>query len=81
MVMSVNDITADKAILLGHHIRVISSFVMAEVTVSGPMSVGVLNGAEGLLGERLFCSGSRPWLRISSRGILGLANTVYRSLA
>lgn len=37
--MRVNDISLDKAILPCSHIRVISSFVMAEVKMSGPMSV------------------------------------------
>lgn len=38
-------------------------------------------GGERALGERHFCAGSWPWLRFSSREILGLANTVYKSLA
>lgn len=37
--MRVNDISLDKAILPCNHIRVISSFVMAEVKMSGPMSI------------------------------------------
>jgi len=35
-------------------ITAISSFVMAEVKMSGPMSVSVLKGAKGLL-ETLLC--------------------------